>query len=57
MLDRICHAYYGASQGMVEAVLAANPALRRYDAVLPAGVEITLPEATAPDAPSVRLYD
>ncbi|HGC2431299.1 tail protein X, partial [Escherichia coli] len=34
-LDAICVRYYGRTEGVVEAVLAANPGLAELGAVLP----------------------
>lgn len=36
-LDAICVRYYGRTEGVVEAVLAANPGLAELGAVLPHG--------------------
>lgn len=59
-LDMICWRHYGATAGVVEAVLAANRGLGALGAVYAAGVEILLPErptvAPAVTVP-VRLWD
>ncbi len=47
-LDYIVWKHYGKTDGILERVLVANRHLARYDAVLPAGVEITLPEIAQP---------
>lgn len=55
VLDAIVHAHYGSTSGFVERVLAANPGLADYGAVLPGGVLITLPDLGAMgDEPAVR---
>lgn len=46
VLDQICQNYYGSATKIVEQVLEANPHLAELDAVLDAGVKITLPEIT-----------
>lgn len=46
-LDWICRRHYGALfPGAVEAVLAANQGLAALGPVLPAGVEIEMPDLT-----------
>lgn len=57
MLDQICAAYYGATDGYVERVLAANPGLADRGEVYPAGISITLPAIPPPTPTLVRLYD
>lgn len=57
MLDQICVAYYGAAEGYVESVLAANPGLAARGPVYPAGVVITLPQLSPPGQTLIRLYD
>ncbi|STE54453.1 Tail protein X (GpX) [Escherichia coli] len=48
-LDAICVRYYGRTEGVVEAVLAANPGLAELGAVLPHGTAVELPDVqTAP---------
>lgn len=45
-LDRICFGWYGTLTGTIlERVLAQNPGLASQPPVLPAGVEIYLPDA------------
>ena len=46
VLDQICQKYYGTTTRVVEQVLEANPHLTNLDAVLEAGIKITLPEIT-----------
>ena len=49
---------YGRTQGAVEAVLAANPGLAEYGAILPHGTAVILPDiAAAPVAETVSLWD
>lgn len=58
MLDRLCWKHYGRSRGVVEAVLEANPGLAGIGPVLPAGIEIALPDLPAPTkAAAIRLWD
>lgn len=57
MLDIICWAAYGRQSGAVEAVLDANRGLADRGPVYPAGVEISLPQITAPSAQPARLWD
>lgn len=48
-LDWICRRHYGELfAGAVEAVLAANPGLAALGPVLPAGVEIEMPDLAPP---------
>ncbi|MCG7868178.1 MAG: tail protein X [Candidatus Thiodiazotropha taylori] len=58
VLDQICLQHYGRT-GTVETVLDANSGLSAVGAVLPAGVQIELPEL--PDSETVvdavRLWD
>lgn len=57
-LDVICVRYYGRSQGVFEAVLAANPGLADEGPLLPHGTKITLPEVqSAATTESVNLWD
>lgn len=57
-LDWICWKHYGAQSGAVEAVLEANTNLAEFGEVLPAGLEITLPDLALPKAETViRLWD
>jgi phage tail protein X len=44
VLDQICQQYYGATSGIVEQVLEANPHLSELDAIFDAGIKIILPE-------------
>lgn len=58
VLDQVCLRHY-ARTGTVETVLDVNPGLSAVGAILPAGVEIELPEL--PDSEAVidivRLWD
>ncbi|WP_409306156.1 tail protein X [Pectobacterium sp. B1J-3] len=57
-LDALCYRHYGRTQGAVEAVLAANPGLAEFGAILPHGTTVTLPDiAAAPVAETVSLWD
>ncbi|ENX6882558.1 tail protein X [Escherichia coli] len=61
-LDAICVRYYGRTEGVVEAVLAAvlaaNPGLAELGAVLPHGTAVELPDVqTAPVAETVNLWE
>ncbi|MBN3238316.1 phage tail protein [Pectobacterium carotovorum] len=57
-LDALCYRHYGRTQGAVEAVLAANPGLAEFGAILPHGTAVTLPDiASAPVAETVSLWD
>jgi phage tail protein X len=44
VLDQICQQYYGATSGIVEQVLKANPHLANLEAIFAAGIKITLPD-------------
>jgi phage tail protein X len=60
MVDEVAWRYYGTTDsGQVESVLAANPGLADYGPLLPAGVVITLPDATtaAQTSQGVKLWD
>lgn len=47
-LDQIVWRHYGTTTGTLERVLAQNRHLAEYDAVLPAGIQITLLIQTEP---------
>lgn len=56
-LDYIVWKYYGKTDGILERVLVINRHLARFDAVLPAGVVITLPEITQPsNSNKIKLW-
>lgn len=55
MVDEIVWRHYGTdSNGIVEAVLNANPGLADYGMELPLGVTVTLPDMPSPQ-PKERL--
>jgi len=57
VLDAIVHKYYEGQPGALEQVLDANEGLVKYGAILPAGLEVVLPELPAPPAQvSVTLW-
>ena len=55
-VDAICHRHYGYTEGMVEAVYAANPGLADHGAILPHGTPVTMPE-TPPSKPASGLIN
>lgn len=57
-LDAICWRHYGRESAADE-VLAANPRLAAHGLILPAGIEIMLPDLDAPAVAvaSVKLWD
>lgn len=58
VLDRVCWKHYGAQAGAVEAVLEANTNLAEHGEVLPAGLEIVLPDLVLPKTERlIRLWD
>ena len=58
VLDWICWKHYRSQSGAVEAVLEANNGLADLGDVLPAGVEIVLPELSLPETDEfIRLWD
>lgn len=58
VLDWICWKHYGAQAGAVEAVLEANTNLAEHGEVLPAGLEIVLPDLVLPETERlIRLWD
>lgn len=57
-IDSLCWRHYGITQGMVEAVLQANPGLAEQGAMLPQGTQVRMPVATAkPIQPVIQLWD
>lgn len=57
VLDRVCWKHYGAQAGAVEAVLEANTNLAEHGEVLPAGLEIVLPDLVLPETEKlIRLW-
>ncbi len=58
VLDEIALRRYRVTRGATEAILQANPHLRGQDAVLPAGLVVTLPSYTPrAERDPVRLWD
>jgi phage tail protein X len=58
VLDLICWNYYGVTKSVVEKVLRRNrPLLTTYQAILPAGLVIVLPQITLPVAEGFKLWD
>lgn len=56
-LDYIVWKHYGKTDGILEQVLVINRHLARFDAVLPVGVVITLPEVTQPsNSNKIKLW-
>lgn len=58
MLDAVCKRHYGR-ESAVPLVLSANPHLAGQPAILPAGLEIILPdipETPEADPPEIRLW-
>lgn len=49
VLDRICYEHYGRENAVID-VLNANKGLVEKGAILPSGVEITLPDLVVPVA-------
>lgn len=58
-ISRIAYRYYGDSTGQVERILEVNPQLCRYPALLPAGINITLPAVQTQNTPiqTLNLWD
>lgn len=58
-VDGICHRFYGATAGTVEAVLAVNPGLADMAPILPPGVLVFMPNVPDPaEAVSlIRLWE
>ena len=59
MLDEIAYLYYGNTNNkVVERILEVNFSISQYDALLPAGVLIELPEVQQSTEPrKVKLWD
>jgi len=57
MLDAITHKYYKGRDGSTEAVLDANPGLAKIGPVLPAGIEIKLPDLPEAKPQEIKLWD
>lgn len=57
VLDAVVFKYYEGQSGALEQVLVVNKGIADYGAILPAGVEVVLPELPKPSAKeSVRLW-
>lgn len=57
-VDSLCWRHYGATQGVVEAVLQANPGLAASGPVLPQGMQVRMPVITARTVqPVIQLWD
>ncbi len=57
-VDSLCWRHYGATQGVVEAVLQANPGLADLGPVLPQGMQVRMPVVTAKAVqPVIQLWD
>lgn len=57
-LDAICARYYGRTEGVVEAVLDANPGLAELGAILPHGTAVELPDVqSSPVAETINLWE
>ncbi|MDH0657529.1 tail protein X [Acinetobacter johnsonii] len=59
MLDEIAYLYYGNTNNkVVERILEVNFSISQYDALLPAGVLIELPEVQqSTETRKVKLWD
>lgn len=47
-VDMICHAFYGTTHSVTEAVYAANPGLAALGPLLPPGTAVDLPSLPRP---------
>lgn len=57
-VDSLCWRHYGATRGLVEAVLQANPGLADAGPMLPQGMPVRMPVVTArPVQPVIQLWD
>ena len=57
-LDRLAWRHFGATAGVVEATLAANPGLAELGTVLPVGTVVELVQPAAPvNNQTVSLWD
>ena len=57
-VDSLCWRHYGTTQGVVEAVLQANPGLAGIGLVLPQGMAVRMPVVTSkPIQPVIQLWD
>lgn len=57
VLDAVVFKYYDGQPGALEQVLDANKGIADHGAILPAGIEVDLPELPKPSVKeSVRLW-
>lgn len=57
-VDALCWRYYGRTAGVTERVLAANPGLAEFGAVLPHGYPVEMPDLPAAvTAQRLQLWD
>ena len=57
-LDAICARYYGRTEWVFEAVLAANPGLAELGVVLPHGTLVELPDVqSSPVTETINLWE
>ena len=57
-LDALCYRAYGRTEGVVEAVLLANPGLADMGEEMPHGTAIELPDIdSSPVAETLNLWD
>jgi len=59
VLDQVCAKHYGDAPYSIEDVLAANPGLAAHGPVMRSGllIELSVVEESAPEAPTIRLWD
>lgn len=57
LLDAITHKHYKGRAGATEVVLGVNPGLARIGPVLPADIEIVLPDIPESKAEEIKLWD
>jgi phage tail protein X len=57
MLDQVAHRHYKGRPGALDVVIAANPGLSKIGPVLPAGVDIVLPDLPEVKNEGVTLWD
>ncbi|OAT18843.1 phage tail completion protein [Buttiauxella noackiae ATCC 51607] len=57
-LDALCARYYGRTEGVVEAVLRANPGLAELGEEVPHGTAVELPDVeSSPVTETLNLWD
>ena len=57
MLDALAHKHYNGREGATAEVLNANPGLAKLGPVLPAGIDIVLPDLPEVKPQEIRLWD